>query len=91
MASPEILIRDQAIALQEAIQTIEGLLGEGTPSPRLYSALHDAAGQTMPEFVFAMVVSELTRVVADQQEQIYELEAKLASLAGKKTTAKAKS
>jgi hypothetical protein len=76
MAAPGVLVREQAIALQEAIQNIEELLGED--SERLYSAQHDALGRTMQEFVFAMVVSELARVVAAQQEQIDALEAKLA-------------
>jgi hypothetical protein len=78
VAAPEILLREQAIAMQEAVQSIEDLLGEGTPSPRLYSAQHDVAGKTMEGFVFAMVVSELTRVVAAQQQRIEQLEAKLA-------------
>jgi hypothetical protein len=78
MAGHQVLHREQAIALQEATQTIERLLGEGNPSPRLQSATHDVLGRTMPEFVFAMVVSELTRVVAAQQQRIEQLEAKLA-------------
>ena len=87
MASPGILIRDQAIALSEAIQTIEDLLGED--SERLHSAQHDVVGRGMPEYVFAMVVSELSRVVARQQERIEELEG--AAARGAKTSAKAKS
>jgi hypothetical protein len=72
MADLMVLQREQAIALSEATQTIEDLLGKD--SPRLYSAQHDALGRTMPEFVFAMVVSELTKVVAAQQERIEQLE-----------------
>jgi hypothetical protein len=74
MASPEILLREQAIALSEAIQIIKGLLGED--SPRLYSAQHDVVGRGMPEYVSSMVIFELTKVVAAQQERIEALEAK---------------
>lgn len=84
MASTEILVREQANAISEAAQTIEDLLGED--SPRLHSAVHDVVGRTMPEFVFAMVVSELARVVDDQQERIEALERARA-----KTSAKARS
>jgi hypothetical protein len=76
MADLMVLHREQAIALSEAVQTIEDLLGAkaGDPGSRLHSAQHDVVGRTMEGYVFAMVVSELTKVVADQQERIAELE-----------------
>lgn len=75
MASVEILNREKAIAVQEAAQTVVDLLGEG--SARLRSAEHDVVGRQMDDFVFAMLVAELTRVVAAQQERIEKLEAQL--------------
>jgi hypothetical protein len=79
MAGLELLLRQKAIALSEASETIKDLLGDEAPSERLMSAQHDVAGRTMPDYVFAMVVSELTRVVAAQQERIDELEGEIAS------------
>jgi uncharacterized small protein (DUF1192 family) len=73
VAGHQVLNRERAIALSEASQTIERLLGED--SPRLHSAQHDVLGRGLPEYVFAMVVSELTKVVAAQQERIERLEA----------------
>jgi hypothetical protein len=83
MAGPAVLVREQVIALQEAMQTIEELLGED--SPRLHSAQHDVVGRSMPDFVFSMVVGELTRVVARQAERIDELEKAVAKPAKAKS------
>jgi hypothetical protein len=52
-------------------------LQEEAPNKRLHSAQHDAAGRTMTDYVLSMLVAELTRVVADQQKRIEELEARL--------------
>jgi len=59
-------------ALQDAVQTIEALLGAS--SDRLYSAQHDVVGRNMDSYVSAMALAELTRVVAAQQERVAELE-----------------
>jgi hypothetical protein len=74
MAGTEVLLREQAVALQEAVQTVERLLPEEGTSERLERAQTDMVGRGMDSFVFSMVVSELTRVVADQQERIEKLE-----------------
>lgn len=80
MASTGALLTEKAIALQEAVQTVESLLEED--SVRLTSAQQDVVGRGMDDFVSAMLIAELTRVVAAQQERIGELE--------KSTKAKAK-
>jgi hypothetical protein len=71
----------KAVALQEAIQTTERLLGEEAPSERLASAQQDVKGRGMQDFALSMLVSELTRVVVAQQERIEELEARLSEMA----------
>lgn len=75
MASAAVLEAQKHQALAEAIQTTHGLLGE--ESARLHSAQHDVVGRTDTSFVFAMLVAELSRVVASQQERIERLEASL--------------
>ncbi len=80
MASTIILEQQKAQALQEALQTIEGLLGE--QSPRIYSAQNDVAGRNMAEYVSAMALAELVRVVAAQQERIEQLESAAKPKAG---------
>ena len=80
MASTIILGAEQARALLEAQKTIEGLLGE--QSPRIYSAQNDVVGRTMPEYVSAMTLAELVRVVAAQQERIEQLESAAKPKAG---------
>ena len=69
--------------MAEAVQTTERLLGG--ESERLHSAQKDVVGKTMQDYVFSMLVSELTCVAADQQERIDRLEKELArsSKAGK--------
>ena len=74
MAGLEFLIPQKAIAMDEALETIQRLLGEGSPSDRLVSARDDVTASTMDDFVFSMLIAELTRVVAAQQERIDALE-----------------
>lgn len=74
MGSPAILNREKAAALQEAIETVERLLGEEGGNERLYSAKHDVVGRSMPDYVMSMLVAELARVVAGQQERLGQLE-----------------
>lgn len=73
MASTMVLETQKARAIAETIETTAGLIGEN--SERLYSAKHDIVGSTLPDYVLAMVLAELVRVVASQQERIEELEA----------------
>ena len=81
MASYQVLNQRKAQAMAEAIQTTERLLdGE---SERLHSAQRDVAGKTMQDYVFSMVIAELVRVVAGQQEQIDRLEKDLDRSSGK--------
>lgn len=73
MAGAVFLEQDKASAIQEAMQTVEGLLGE---SERLTRAQHDVTGRSMPDYVSAMLVAELVRVVTAQEERIKKLEAR---------------
>jgi hypothetical protein len=84
MAGLTVLNREKGLSLREAFETIERLVGE--ESGRLHSAQHDVVGKQMDDFVFSVLIAELVRVVADQQERISELEKTLASEArgGKK-------
>ncbi len=82
MASHAVLEQQKAQALQEAVQTIEGLQGE--QSPRIYSAQNDVVGRTMPEYVSAMTLAEAVRVLAAQQERIEKLERAAKPKAGAK-------
>lgn len=75
MAGTQVLRQRKAEAMQEAIQTAERLLGE--ESERLRSTQRDVVGKTMQDYVFSMLIAELTRVVAAQQERIEKLEAQL--------------
>ena len=75
MADVRLLETQKAQAIHEAMQTVEDLLGE--PSGRLHSAQYDVAGRTMPDYLAAMLISELARVVAHQQERIEALEEQL--------------
>jgi hypothetical protein len=75
MAGLVHLEREKAVAIAEAIQTVEGLLdGE---SARLQSARFDVTARSMAGFDVAMLAAELSRVVADQQERIAGLEDRL--------------
>ncbi len=85
MAGHQILNQRKAQAMQEAVQTTEGLLGG--ESERLRSAQRDVVGKTMQDYVFSMLISELTRVVAGQQERIEALEETLARSGGKSKAA----
>ena len=76
MASYQILNQRKAQAMAEAVQTTERLLGG--ESERLHSAQKDVVGKTMQDYVFSMLISELTRVVDAQQERIEALEETLA-------------
>ena len=76
MASLQILNQRKAQAMAEAVQTTERLLGG--ESERLGSAQKDVAGRQMQDYVFSMLISELTRVVAGQRERIEALEKDLA-------------
>lgn len=73
MAGSVQLEVQKAQAIAEAIETTNGMLGDD--SARLYSAKHDVVGSTDTGFVFAMLVAELARVAASQQERIERLEA----------------
>lgn len=75
MAGPDALARLQALSAQEAFRIIEGLLDE--KSTRLHSAQYDVVGKLQPDFVSMMLIAELARVVASQQERIEQLEAGL--------------
>lgn len=74
MADPIVLERQKDIALAEAIQVAERLLGDEAQRERLTSAQIDVVGRSMPEYRLTMLVAELTGVVADQQGKIAELE-----------------
>jgi hypothetical protein len=76
MAGAVFLGQEKATAIQEAIETVEDLLGGQDSSERLTSAQHDATGRTMPDYVSSMVIAELVRVVAAQEERIKKLEAR---------------
>jgi hypothetical protein len=78
MASLGHLEREKAVALQEAIGTVEGLLGG--ESARLQSTRIDVTARSMAGFDVAMLAAELARVVADQQERIAGLEKRLEEL-----------
>jgi hypothetical protein len=52
MAAPQILIRQKAIALQEAIQTVEQLLGGESPSQLLL-----AHSTTLPDAQWTTTLS----------------------------------
>jgi len=79
MAGIMTLNRKKVLALRETFETIEHLLGEEASSERLRSAQRDVVGRTMDDFVFSMLLAELTRVVAAQQEEISVLRAERAS------------
>ena len=73
MAGAVQLEVQKAQAIAEAIETTGGMLnGE---SERLHSAKYDVVGSTDADFVSAMLIAELARVVASQQERIEQLEA----------------
>ncbi len=79
MAGTTELLRQQAIARQEAIEGIGRLL-RGEQSPRLMSALHDVAGRSDSVYVLSLCVAELVRVVEDQAAENAELRERVASL-----------
>jgi hypothetical protein len=74
----ERIEREKAVALAEAILTVEGLLGG--ESARLRSARLDVTARSMAGFDVAMLAAELARVVADQEERIGRLEERLEEL-----------
>jgi hypothetical protein len=78
MADVMIIEQEKARALVEAGDIIEGLLGE--ESPRIYSAMNDAYGRSDQAYVSAMIISELTRAVGRQDEQIADLKARVDEL-----------
>ena len=91
MAGWEVLNREKAIALQEALGTIKQL-SDGEESERLHRAQHDMACRSDDSFVQTVLIVELTQVVGDvvasnrdlaakverQEKRIRELEAQLA-------------
>jgi hypothetical protein len=77
MATLQAIETGKAIALGETIELIQGLLEE--ESERLVSAKHDVMGRSDVHYVMAMLLAELTRVVASQAEKIRVLEAAVQS------------
>jgi hypothetical protein len=79
MAGIAELETQKAQAIDEAIRTLEELLG-GEGSPRLYSARFDVQARSMAGFDVAMVVADLTRVVAQQHKELAETRRSLKKL-----------
>jgi BMFP domain-containing protein YqiC len=88
MATQQSIAIGKAVALDdETIEAIQGLLEE--ESERLLNAKHDVMGRNDFEYVSTMLLAELTRVVAAQDERIKELEShSLTDASKEKTVAK---
>lgn len=84
MAHPRILRQLQAQGQADAMETLERLLPE--ESELIRRARRDVS--STPEFQTGVTVIELTRIVADQQRRIEELEKALREPSGAKTKAK---
>jgi len=76
MASTILLEQTKAQAQAEAVRTVAGILGEVLPD-RLVSAQVDLVAMSMTDYSLSVVAAELAKLVADQQERIADLEARL--------------